>query len=155
MLFSPDHLSETEFEEFCFDLLHELGFVNISWRKGTGHDSSPADQGRDLECERIVRDEVDGSSETEKWFVECKHYKKGVPPDKLSGPLAWASAETPDRLLIIASNFLSNPTKESLKRYVENNRPRFRIKTWERSDLERLTIGNDRLEKNTGLEDLT
>jgi hypothetical protein len=34
--FSLDRLTETEFEEFCYDLLCELGCSNISWRKGTG-----------------------------------------------------------------------------------------------------------------------
>jgi hypothetical protein len=30
-----DILDETEFEEFCFERLEKLGFVNIDWRKGT------------------------------------------------------------------------------------------------------------------------
>jgi hypothetical protein len=30
-------MNETEFEEFCFDLLRELGFVNLDWRKGQCH----------------------------------------------------------------------------------------------------------------------
>jgi hypothetical protein len=33
---SFDELNETEFEEFCYDLLIELGFVNVDWRKGRG-----------------------------------------------------------------------------------------------------------------------
>ena len=33
---SFEHLDATQFEEFCSDLLHELKFVNIDWRKGTG-----------------------------------------------------------------------------------------------------------------------
>lgn len=40
-------LSATDFEEFCFHLLSRLSFVNVDWRKGTGHQSSPADSGRD------------------------------------------------------------------------------------------------------------
>lgn len=28
-------LSPTDFEEFCFDLMSETGFVNVDWRKGT------------------------------------------------------------------------------------------------------------------------
>ena len=30
-----DGLSSTDFEEFCFDLMSETGFVNFDWRKGT------------------------------------------------------------------------------------------------------------------------
>lgn len=53
----------------------------------------------------------------------------------------------PDKLLVIASNFLSNPSKLFIEKYVQSNKPRFRIKTWERSDLERLAVGQERLEE--------
>jgi hypothetical protein len=41
-------LSAVEFEEFCFDLLHALRFINIDWRKGIPLKTSPADSGRDI-----------------------------------------------------------------------------------------------------------
>src|SRR5438105_4128612 len=106
---SFDDLNETEFEEFCFDALRELGFVNLDWRKGTGLASSPADRGRDIVAhwERV---EPDGSKHFEKWFVDCKHYKKGVPPERLQSLLAWAEAERPNMALFMCSNFLSNPS---------------------------------------------
>src|SRR5260370_41158130 len=69
--------------------------------------------------------------------VECKHYQQGVPPDKIQGALAWATAERPDKLLIIASNFLSNPNKDHLESFIRNNKPSFRIKYWEKPDLEK------------------
>ncbi|MEO6197165.1 MAG: restriction endonuclease, partial [Dehalococcoidia bacterium] len=69
-----DSLDGTDFEEFCFELLHELGFVNVDWRKGTGLDSSPADGGRDIVAQ-WERTDVDGSQHLETWFVECKHQK--------------------------------------------------------------------------------
>ncbi len=72
--FSLDHLTATQFEEFCCDLLATLGFTNINWRKGTGLSSSPSDQGRDIECQ-YSRKDVDGETTQETWFVECKHYK--------------------------------------------------------------------------------
>jgi hypothetical protein len=44
--------NETEFEEFCFELLEGLpGFHNVDWRKGTPKSSSPADHGRDIAAE--------------------------------------------------------------------------------------------------------
>jgi hypothetical protein len=55
-----DALDETEFEEFCFDLRNELGFVNVDWRKGTGLRASPADHGRDIEAD-LERSDVDGA----------------------------------------------------------------------------------------------
>ncbi len=136
--FSLDHLTETEFEEFCYDLLCELGCSHISWRKGTGLSSSPSDQGRDIECQ-FVKEDVDGTTYLETWFVECKHYRRGVPPEKLLSVLAWAKAERPDVWLIIASNFLSNPTKNLLEDFRRNHTPTFRIRYWEKPNLEKLT----------------
>ncbi len=134
-------LDETQFEEFCFDLLCELGFVNVDWRKGTGLAASPADRGRDIACQ-LGRTDVDGTKHFETWFVQCKHYKKGVPPERLQGLLSWAQAERPHAALVIASGFLSNAAKDYLTDYERNNRPPFRIKYWERPRLERMTKGN-------------
>lgn len=129
-----DHLSSTEFEELCFELLHEMGFLNIDWRKGTPADSSPSDQGRDIQCEKTVTD-VDGQVFTEKWFVDCKHYKTAaVPPDALSGTLAWADAERPQVVLFICSGWLSNPSKENLAK--QGSFRSYRIKYWERKKIE-------------------
>jgi len=111
-----DGLDKTDFEEFCFELFHELGFLNVDRCKGTGLDASPADAGRDIVAQ-WERKDVDGSKHVETWFVECKHHKKGVPPQKLQGLLAWANAERPHTALVIASNFLSNPAKDYLRDY--------------------------------------
>jgi hypothetical protein len=46
---------------------------------------------------------VDGHTYHETWFVDCKHYKRGVPPAALQGLLTWAEAEHPDVVLVIAS----------------------------------------------------
>ena len=51
-----EHVNETQFEEFTFDLLHELNFVNTDWRKGTPKPSSPADKGRDIVAQQVVKD---------------------------------------------------------------------------------------------------
>ncbi len=136
--FNFNSLTSTDFEEFCFDLLKSLNFVNLSWRKGTGLSTSPSDQGRDIEAQ-LPRSEVDGSHHVERWFIECKHYEKGVPPEKLQSGIAWANAERPDMLLFCVSNFLSNPAKQYLEDFVRNNAPTYRIKVWERKDLEHLT----------------
>lgn len=122
------------------DLLGELGFVNIDWRKGTGLGTSPSDQGRDIECQ-IERTDVDGSKYSETWFVECKQYVKGVPAEKLQNALSWAMAKRPDKLLFIVSNFLSNSAKEFLAEYERNQHPSFKIKVWERPDLEKMAAG--------------
>lgn len=133
-----DGLDGSDFEEFCFELLQELGFINIDWRKGTGLDASPADRGRDIVAQ-WDQTEVDGSNHRETWFIECKHHKRGVPPEKLQSLLTWANADRPQVALVIASNFLSNPAKDFLRNYELNNHPPFRIKYWERPTLNRLT----------------
>lgn len=141
---SFDHISPTKFEEFCYDLLYEMGFVNLSWRKGTGYDSSPSDQGRDIQCKRIVKD-IDNQVMVERWFVEVKHHKSGVSPSDIQGALAWAQAERPNKLLIITSNYLSNPCKNYISAYENGNRPSFLIKKWELKDLEKLVLGHYKL----------
>ena len=135
--FCLDYLNDVEFEEFSFDLLQELKFVNIDWRKGTGKKTSPSDRGRDIVCQE-VRTDVDGSVHLETWFVDCKHFKKGVPPTELQTLLTWAEAESPHVALIIVSNFLSNPAKDYLDDYRRNRKPPFKIKVWERPTIEKL-----------------
>ena len=137
---SFNKLSDTDFEEFTLDLLEELGFVNLDWRKGTGKKTSPADSGRDIVAQ-LHRTDVDKSRRSERWFVDCKHYLKGIPAKELHNLLAWAEAERPDVALIVASNFLSNPAKDYLEAYKRNNRPPFAIKVWERTNLESMTRG--------------
>jgi hypothetical protein len=134
---SFNRLTDTEFEAFGFDFLHALGFVNVDWRKGTGLASSPADKGRDIVCQEL-REDVDGAKHLETWFVDCKHFMKGVPVSELHNLLAWAQAERPAVALFMVSNFLSNPAKEYLDNYRRNNRPPFKIKYWERPTLEKL-----------------
>ena len=139
--FALDDLNPVEFEEFCFKLLQDAGFVNIDWRKGTGKDSSPSDSGRDIVAYRQLRD-PDGHVHLEKWFVDCKHYKKGVPPEEVLGLLTWSHSERPHVALVIASNYLSNPCKDWLEGYVRSNGPPFRVRYWERQELNRF-MGHD------------
>jgi hypothetical protein len=148
--FSLATLSDTQFEEFCYDLLAAMGATRVSWRKGTGMNTSPADQGRDIEC-FFEREDFDGHPTIERWFVDCKHYERGIPPEKLQSLLAWSSAERPDVALIIASEFLSNPAKNYLENYRRENRPHFKIKVWERPDLEKFSVGKPLLMRKYGL----
>jgi hypothetical protein len=132
-----DKLSQTEFEEFCFDLLVAMGFVNVDWRKGTGLQSSPSDSGRDIVAQ-LRQVDIDGSERLETWFVDSKHYQRGVPPKELQNLLSWSQAERPNAALFILSGFLSNPAKDYLETWTRQNRPPFRIKYWERQFLVRM-----------------
>ncbi len=106
-----DSLSPTDFEEFCFDLLSEVGFLNVDWRKGTPLNSSPSDRGRDIVA-HLAREDVDGHRYMETWFIDCKHYERGVPPEALQGAITWAQAERPSAVLFIASGYLTNGAKD-------------------------------------------
>jgi hypothetical protein len=138
---SFNRLSATDFEEFCHDLLEEIGFVNLDWRKGIGKKTSPSDSGRDIVA-HLQRTDIDKTKRQEKWFVDCKHYKAGVPAKDLHNLLAWAEAERPDVALFILSNFLTNSAKDYLEAYKRNTRPPFEIKYWERPKLQSLTGGH-------------
>lgn len=131
-----DDLSPTEFEEFVFDLMSECGFTNVDWRKGTPKDSSPADRGRDIVAS-LIRTDVDGHQFTEKWFVDCKHYSRGVPPEALQGTITWAQAERPHTVLFVASGYLTNGAKDWISSF-EKAQPSFRVRTWELPQLRRL-----------------
>lgn len=150
MTFTLNDLKDSEFEEFCYDLLHSMDFVNLSWRKGTGLLSSPSDQGRDIQGQ-LLRLDVDGSQRHEQWFIECKHYIRGVPPEKIQSAITWANSKRPDVLLIIVSNFLSNPAKNYLEEYQRECKPPFRIKVWELKDLENLSAGKKELRQKYNL----
>jgi hypothetical protein len=147
-----DRLSSTKFEELVHDLLLASGFVNIDWRKGTGLATSPADKGRDIVCE-LPRSDPDGSEYFEKYFVDCKHFKKGVPPKELANLLTWAEAERPDVAVFAVSNFLSNPAKDYIESYRKNNRPPFKIKHWEKPQLVRMMSRKMVLQRKYNLTD--
>jgi HJR/Mrr/RecB family endonuclease len=130
-------LDSTQFEEFCFDLVSASGFINVDWRKGTPRNSSPADRGRDIVAQREMTD-IDGHTYEQTWFVDCKHYERGVPPEALQGTIAWANAERPDVVLFMASGYLTNGAKDWIADFERTNRPPYRVRVWEKPKLLRL-----------------
>jgi len=70
-------IQDWEFEFICYELVNNSGFSNVTWRK------KGADGGRDIQAILEIRNQIIGEFE-EKWFFECKHYKKGVPLAVLS-----------------------------------------------------------------------
>ena len=99
------------------------------------------------------RDEPGGGQHFERWFVDCKHFKKGVPPKELQNLLAWAEADRPDYAVFAVSNFLSNPAKEYLEAYRRNNRPAFKIRFWEKPHLVRMLKKKITLQRKYNLTD--
>jgi hypothetical protein len=151
---SFENLKPTEFENFCYELLDSMGFVNLDWRKGSNLLASPADQGRDI-IGQIIKTDIDGSKSIETWFVECKHHKKSVPPTQLQNLLSWAEAEKPHTALFMISGHLSNPAKEYLEKYKRNRKPPFNIKIWEKPSIEKLCRNKRALLKKYDLLDMS
>lgn len=134
---SFDNLDATDFEEFVYALMRELGFANVDWRKGTPKNASPSDRGRDIVAQRVMEG-VDGYQRFETWFVDAKHYAKGVPPEALQGLMTWAESERPDVVLVASSGFLSNAAKDWIENYRKNRAPAFRVRHWEKPDLAKM-----------------
>ena len=112
MMFDEDdvdflRLTDRQFEEACFDLLLSLGYRGLTWRTGG------ADGGRDIEGRQVVSTPLVGAYE-ENWFFECKRYREGVPADALNSKIAWADAERPKHLAILASSHLTHGAREWL-----------------------------------------
>lgn len=100
-------LDSSRFEELIFELIMRYGFSSVIWRKGG------ADDGRDIEASLIRQNDLLGKWE-ERWFFECKHYSKGVPPQELNSKIAWADAENPDHLVFVVSSYLTNNCRDWL-----------------------------------------
>ena len=102
-------LSDSEFEEVCFELLIKLGFKGLVWRLGG------SDSGRDIEGRFNVNNPLVENYD-EKWFFECKRYKSGVPPEQLNSKIAWADAEKPKHLVIFVSSYITNGARTWLEK---------------------------------------
>lgn len=114
MIFEEDDikfekLNDNQFEELCFDILQKLGFYSHVWRQGG------ADSGRDLEVRHPVHNPLVGFYE-ERWFVECKLYSKGVPPEQINPKISWADAEMPQHLAIMTGSYLTNNARTWLEK---------------------------------------
>lgn len=103
-----DGMHWKEFEELCFDLLQKYQFFSLSWRQGGG------DKGRDIEGVYSVTNSLVGQY-PEKWFVECKHYKKGVPPEQIEPKLNWAVAGRAQHFVLMTNKYPTVPATEFLK----------------------------------------
>lgn len=108
-----DNLGWKDFEELCFDLLLKYQFHSLNWRQGGG------DKGRDIQAMFTVANGMIGAYQ-ERWFVECKHYKKGVPQSEISSKVEWAEVEKADHLLILTSSYLTTSASEYLEKKQAN-----------------------------------
>ena len=103
-----DSITPNEFENLCYDILVKYNYKNVIWRKGG------ADSGRDIEAYLLFENSI--SNIDTKWFIECKHYKKGVPPTELNSKITWADAENPDFLVFMVSSYITQGARDWLSK---------------------------------------
>jgi hypothetical protein len=126
-----EKITPLEFENLCYDLLYVLGFRNLDRRGGT------ADRGRDIEAIWEIKD-PSGDIYLQKWFVECKFYKQGIPIRKIHDKIQWADLELPDVFLIITNSHLTNQAKDWLKKIQEKKQ--YNVLIWENEKIEKLLL---------------
>ena len=72
----------------------------------------------------------------DRFFIECKHHEKGVPPEKLNSKIAWADAEKPDHLVFMVSSYLTEKSRIWLEK-IRSDKP-YKIHVLEEAQLKRL-----------------
>ncbi len=131
-------LDDQQFESLVYDILEAEGWQNLNWRSGSW------DGGRDIVGDAFVTD-ISGVTDKNSWFCDAKLYSRGVPWDKIAGTFADAVPARPDYLLIVAYPHLTTQCKDKLDEYQRNNKPTFKIRIWEKKDIE------EKLRKHTRL----
>ncbi len=121
MLIEWNKVPPDEFEEFCFQLLGELGFQNRKLYKG------PGDKGRDITATTTTED-IPGKPQTIEWIIECKRKTTGaLGVSDISESFEKAMAHSPDKYLIITTSYLTVDTKDWLKNKTIRERINFEI----------------------------
>ena len=102
-----DVITDQDFEELCYDILDNEGFVNITWMGRSG-----GDRGRDITG---LKSEVPltGIQRDVSYLIQCKKYLSRPPvASDLNSTIAWANVHRPNVLIIMVSNILSSNTND-------------------------------------------
>ncbi|MBU6954548.1 restriction endonuclease [Hahella sp. HN01] len=130
-----------DFERLVFHLLDEMGFSNLSWRKG-GEGNSATDGGRDLEATFWTVKPI--YSAEEKYWFEVKYRKKQLAKSNVQKTVLNAAGHrSKDNLVIITNGTVSNPTLDWVKQFQESHKE-ICISIWQGHDLELLLRKNPR-----------
>lgn len=125
-------LSPSQFENLAYDLLTWRGMRNAAWR------TPGADGGRDIEGNYEVQD-LSGSHQTQKWYVDCKRYAKSVDWPTVYEKLSYADSNSADFLLIVCTPSVSPNCRNEIDKW-NSKSPKTKIRTWEPHFLEQLLI---------------
>lgn len=98
-----------KFENFVFDLLILSGLRNPVWR------TPGPDAGRDIEGEAVSMDMSENLT-LERWYIECKRYRKSLDWPAVFEKLSYASNHNADFLLFVTTGVLTPRAKEEMSR---------------------------------------
>lgn len=112
-----------DFEEFCAQLIVELGFVNVR-RQGGG-----SQFGRDIAADYPAR-------KLESWHFECKKYSRRITVKEIAGKLLWAGTDSVlDYFVLVSNADVSNDVVEVLRRLADR---RYQVRLWTGNTFRRL-----------------
>lgn len=125
-------LTPSQFENLAYDLLTWRGMRNAAWR------TPGADGGRDIEGSYEVQD-LSGTHQNQKWYVDCKRYKKSIDWPTVYEKLSYAVSNDADYLLIVCTPSVSPQCRTEIDKWNAKS-PKPIIRTWETHYLEQLLI---------------
>jgi len=133
-------IDPVELERLILHLLDEMGFSDLSWRKG-GDGSSATDGGGDIEATHWRFDPI-GPTEERYWFeIKCRknQLKRGV----VQKTVINACQPNVAHVVIVTNSTVSNPCLDWTKEFQKSpNSPR--VTVWQGHDLELMLRKNPR-----------
>lgn len=121
------------FEELCYDLLSFENFDNLEWREGS------YDGGRDIQGVK-VEIQADGSKILERYWFQCKRYKKGIGVAHINVSLRLAENDKADYFVIMTTSHLTPPLQDYINKY--NTSHHLKILRFDHKKIEELIIKN-------------
>lgn len=125
-------LTPSQFENLAYDLLTWRGMRNAAWR------TPGADGGRDIEGSYEVQD-LSGTYQIQKWYVDCKRYASSVNWPTVYEKLSYADSNGADFLLIVCTPSVSPQCRTEIDKWNVKT-PKTIIRAWEPHFLEQLLI---------------
>jgi len=131
-------LKGTLLEELVFWLLDDMGAKDLEWRKGGSTVNSP-DGGRDIEASFHVPT-PDGEMDKQRWWIEVKGRSNTIESTVVHEAVLNAAGKSfIDVLVIVTNTQFSNPTRDWVREWQENN-PRPKVRLWDKDSLERMVV---------------
>ena len=145
LLHKIENLSPTQFENLVYDCIRSIGVRNLVWR------TPGSDGGRDLEGHVVVTDIV-GIERVEKWYIECKKYRRSVDWPTIWKKVAYADCQTAD-VFLLATNSNPSPNCENEISTWNKSQRRPIIRVWRGYSFEELLATKPHIKLCYGLED--